>query len=366
MANAKQLREHRADVLKLLDGHATRWFDTHPCHADRVAHVERLDAAGLFDCDLPASRLFADFRGLCRRATDAFYAGDLRGRGPGRGRGRATDELAAERAAQRAAARGAAAVLPRATSWPGGRSSRSPTASAARADVPRAAPELATARRSVEDAAAAGDALAATIRRYAEASHAPAVVQAQLSAVRAVPAQPRARAVAARAERLLAEHRPALAETAAILSPFEEAGRQRLTLALRLVRTDAVAGGLGERRPAGRATVPSCCRVCDGLEAALPAAGAAGRGAAGRPRPGGGHNPGQPLPPLVHADPHAHGRGRPAARRDDGHAGDVPYPFAHGTAGVTRGGPRRAGRARARDPTATYQAARRRWTGTTS
>lgn len=73
VAHAKQLAEHRDDILKILDKEKTGWFDTHPCHADRVANAEATGAEGLVQCDVASKHLFANFEATCKRATIAFY-----------------------------------------------------------------------------------------------------------------------------------------------------------------------------------------------------------------------------------------------------------------------------------------------------
>ncbi len=335
VANAKQLREHRRDVLKLLDAGTTEWFDTHPCHADRVAHVGRLDAAGLFACDLPASRLFNDFRGLCRRATDAVYAGAIKPADLAAAKVVPTDELAADRAAQRAAGKVLRRYF-RGHVVAGRPIFPDPAAAVAPVrDVARAASKLAEARQSVEDAGNSGDALAATIRRYAEASANLPVAQAQVALGRVFGGNPKARGLIARGERLLAEHGPARDETAAILAPFEQTGRDRLTLALRLVRTDAVAAGLGTDGPQGRAAVAKLLPVCAALQACLAVTDRLGELLPAIRILGSVHNPRQPFPPLAKQVVE---RTREAAKllgELEDKLADVPYPFAHGTAGVT-------------------------------
>ena len=73
VAHAKQLAEHRDDILKLMQCEKTRWFDTHPCYTDRVRNVEALGAAGLVACDVPAKGLLTDFAATCRRSTESLY-----------------------------------------------------------------------------------------------------------------------------------------------------------------------------------------------------------------------------------------------------------------------------------------------------
>jgi Zn-dependent protease with chaperone function len=66
-----------ADVLTKIDAHLagsrTRWFDTHPSDAQRIAHAERLALAGIFSGDGTAAELFCDVDDLCRNATQHFY-----------------------------------------------------------------------------------------------------------------------------------------------------------------------------------------------------------------------------------------------------------------------------------------------------
>jgi hypothetical protein len=56
---------------------ATGWFDTHPCHKDRVASAKRENAAGIVREDEPARALFQNFDALSRRATELYYRKDL-------------------------------------------------------------------------------------------------------------------------------------------------------------------------------------------------------------------------------------------------------------------------------------------------
>jgi hypothetical protein len=73
VTNARQLVEHRGDILAALEKDQTGWFDTHPSYADRMRNVKESGAVGLLVCDEPARRLFADFDGLCKSATQSFY-----------------------------------------------------------------------------------------------------------------------------------------------------------------------------------------------------------------------------------------------------------------------------------------------------
>ena len=51
----------------------TGWFDTHPCDADRVRAVRRLNEPGVFRLTEPATRLFSDFAELSKTVTRHQY-----------------------------------------------------------------------------------------------------------------------------------------------------------------------------------------------------------------------------------------------------------------------------------------------------
>jgi Zn-dependent protease with chaperone function len=63
----------RDEIDKMLETERTGAFETHPATRDRIAAAERLDEAGAFDCDGPASLLFVDHSALCKRMTRDFY-----------------------------------------------------------------------------------------------------------------------------------------------------------------------------------------------------------------------------------------------------------------------------------------------------
>jgi Zn-dependent protease with chaperone function len=67
------------DVLGKLDRisveSTTGWLDTHPCDRDRIASARKENAAGIFQLEMPASVLFADYEGTCKRVTWDFYRG---------------------------------------------------------------------------------------------------------------------------------------------------------------------------------------------------------------------------------------------------------------------------------------------------
>lgn len=64
-----------ASIEKDIAQGRTKWFDTHPCDADRIAAARREGAAGVFTVELPASMLLADFDSQCKAATWDYYLG---------------------------------------------------------------------------------------------------------------------------------------------------------------------------------------------------------------------------------------------------------------------------------------------------
>jgi hypothetical protein len=66
-----------AEVLQRLSTSAasekTGWFDTHPCDADRIRAVQRLNEPGVFWLTEPATGLFSDFADLSKRVTRHQY-----------------------------------------------------------------------------------------------------------------------------------------------------------------------------------------------------------------------------------------------------------------------------------------------------
>lgn len=66
-----------AELLAKLDSAGaetkTRWSDTHPADADRIAHASSLASSGIFQGDGPASALFTDFPATSRAVTKHFY-----------------------------------------------------------------------------------------------------------------------------------------------------------------------------------------------------------------------------------------------------------------------------------------------------
>jgi Zn-dependent protease with chaperone function len=72
-------RQFTPDVLHKLDTISrettTGWLDTHPCDTERIASAKAEHAPGIFQIELPASVLFADFDRTCQRVTWDYYQG---------------------------------------------------------------------------------------------------------------------------------------------------------------------------------------------------------------------------------------------------------------------------------------------------
>lgn len=73
-ANYERIPEStREQVLHESLDQSTQLLDSHPADRDRIASAERERADGVFQLDIPASALFADFQAVSRRATLDFY-----------------------------------------------------------------------------------------------------------------------------------------------------------------------------------------------------------------------------------------------------------------------------------------------------
>ncbi len=74
LANAAQIPK---DVITQIEAAHTAAktgiFDTHPCERDRIAHSRAEDDPGIFRLAGPASVLFKDFEGLCKKSTLDHY-----------------------------------------------------------------------------------------------------------------------------------------------------------------------------------------------------------------------------------------------------------------------------------------------------
>jgi Zn-dependent protease with chaperone function len=265
LANARQLAEHRDDILKLLDCGKTRWFDTHPCHADRVRNVERTGAAGLVECDLGARHLFARFDDVCRRATSSFYKAVLGRLAASDAKLVPTAQLVEERTGQRKSAKSLQrffrghVVAPRPV-FP------AQDANEAADDVSDTTRELAASRAEM---LAVADSAGPLVQQYLEAADTMPLAQAQLALTALFPDNPKVPPIRQRAKSAVMKYQPVLIQSAQGLARFEKPARTRLTLALRLAhRSDIalVAPGDADSRPLIAKLLPVCAR----LETALP------------------------------------------------------------------------------------------------
>lgn len=69
--------EERKAIREAVLSQRTGWFDSHPSDSERNRRAREAAAAGIFRLDVPASVLFDDFDGLCRRVTLGFYRRQL-------------------------------------------------------------------------------------------------------------------------------------------------------------------------------------------------------------------------------------------------------------------------------------------------
>jgi Zn-dependent protease with chaperone function len=73
VANAP--KELSTRIGEVINSSKTRWFETHPCDADRVRSAEREGGTGVFAVELPSTVLFGDFEAQSKAATWEFYRG---------------------------------------------------------------------------------------------------------------------------------------------------------------------------------------------------------------------------------------------------------------------------------------------------
>lgn len=340
VANARQLEEHRADILKLLESQTTGWMDTHPCHNDRVRYVERLGTPGLVACDTPAKYLFADFRGVSRRATGALY-GAVFGDEVKKAKLVPTDELAEERAGQRQAARSLRRffrnrVVATRPIFP------APDAHLPAADVEQSARDLADQRHA---AVSAAEVLGPFVDRYEEATGTLPAARAQVALCGLFSHNPKVASVRNKAGRAINKHQPLLAESARRLGYFEGLARRRLTTALRLLQHDEIAGRLGVDAAGGgtaggrdpRPLIGQLFLVCQSLEQCLPEITRLADLAIAARVYCSAYNPRQPYQPLVRKILATTNEIIQMLRQMQGTLNLVPYPFAHGIEGASVG-----------------------------
>jgi hypothetical protein len=277
VSHARQLAEHRDDILKMIDSEKTSWFDTHPCHTDRVESVRATGAGGLVNCDFAAKYLFKDLPALSREATRACYR-SLIGDALDSGKLVPTAELVEQRSGEResfAALRrffrgGAAATRP---ILPGPDAERP---ARPREDVVLSK-DLAAAREEVVSLADPDSA-----SQY-ETSNAAAVLGHAKIKFATLFASGRSMKLRNEAEAELREHEPLRHRTVKQLIPFEKAARRRLTAALRLAQTPPWADEPGDKSAGATAPGGRSSRTV-AIDAPLPGLGATRRQGRAPPR----------------------------------------------------------------------------------
>ncbi len=233
VAHARQLAEHRDDILKLLDGEKTSWFDTHPCHNDRVANVNATGAHGLVACDVAAKHLFQDFPVLCKKASEAFYRTVL-GKGLDEGKLVPTAELVEQRAGEKESFKalrrffrhGAAATRP---ILPGPDASSPAVPDYADALIQ----DLLSAR---EEMLSLAEGAGAASEQY-EASNAAVVINRSKVRLASIFSSSGANKLSNTSAREVGKHDPLRLRSLHELLAFESAARRRLTAALQLAQT---------------------------------------------------------------------------------------------------------------------------------
>jgi Zn-dependent protease with chaperone function len=334
VAHARQLSEHRDDILKHLDSEKTRWFDTHPCHADRVASVRATGAAGLMKCDVPAKRLFKNFTGLAHDASRACYRAIV---------GDALDSAklipTSELVDQRSGERESFAALRR--FFRGGAAGTRPILPAPGADRParpgedRAlASELARARDEVVSRA---DPDAAS--QY-EISNGGAVIGHAKIKFASLFASNRSHKLRNEGDAEVRTNEPLRLRTLNQLIPFEKAARARLTAALRLAQTPPWADEPDAApQPGARSSrsVARLTRVCHALQPHVEKVERLRELCLYLRVHYGAYNPQQPYPPLVNRILKANADAIALLNELKSALNQIPYPFAHAKEGISAG-----------------------------
>ncbi len=329
VARAETLNEHRAKILDFLCNQKTHWFDTHPCHADRVEATQRLAAPGAMHCDLPATVLFQDFPGLCRRATDHYYRAVL-DKLYGKAKLVASAELVAEQVPQRKA-------IERLRVYYQGQVQASrpifPGSDAGRAedDADAAVRDLAAARETMVSLAGK---LGSAIEENERASVELAVAEAHVVLANIAPNYQQAARLRKRAETDWTKTKDVLDQTAGNVDAFAVAAQHRLALALRLVWHPSLAARI-ENVAAARQEMACWLRLCARLQACrtpLLAARKSTLQARVMFATFTANRRFRPLEEKIVANLETAVRQLEAARAA---IGDCPYPFEHGTQGIT-------------------------------
>jgi hypothetical protein len=243
VGNARQLSEHRDDLLKFLSDGKTNWFDTHPCHDDRVGYVTRLDPvpAGLGKtAKLPAELLFPNFPDVCKRATTATYTNILGAQRASAAKLVPVDELAGDHAGRRADLKSLVRF------FRGQILSAWPVFPHLEVDHPITDPAAAiTALRQSRDALQTTAATAAPlITAVRTADGQLPGLRAQLHLCALFPGNPKAETMRYQAGESARRLVPARDAAVRDLEMFEFSASERLTLAVRLLSSSAVTGCL--------------------------------------------------------------------------------------------------------------------------
>lgn len=80
LANVAQLEKEPGEVAKIrrqVWQSKTKWYDSHPCPAERMQRAQQINAPGMLTLDASPTILFADFDKLCKEVTAEFYKQEL-------------------------------------------------------------------------------------------------------------------------------------------------------------------------------------------------------------------------------------------------------------------------------------------------
>ena len=331
VANAKQLAEHRQDILKMLKEGKTRWFDTHPSYSDRVENIRQLGLPALMDVDLPASVLFADFPALCKRATRALYSSIVDEKldeakfipTP-----ILVEEISGRREAFKALGRYfQGCIVPLRPVFPDADAIRRAS------DAREAARDLARTRKEMLDAAPAAE---RTLKPYEETVEMLALARSEVALCHIFMQSPQAKKLRKKAEGMLRCNQPLHNDAVNTLTRFEDFARRRLTAGLQLLHTDAIAPRFPEVAKARR-QMASLLKTCTLLELAVPSLMLMREQALSVRLFCAAHNPADPNQALVDRITETSRQTRDLLRnlRDD--LGTTPYPFAHAVEGISIG-----------------------------
>jgi len=352
VANARGLAEHRDDILQSLEKGRTHWIDTHPCHNDRIRNVQKLGAEGLVTSRTAARHLFADFDGLCQRATTAYYRSVLgKEFNPQAVKLVAATELVAGRAAERQAYKALrrffrGQVVQGRPVLPEEQEALRPPENVAQttADLRATRTEMLRLAQGFSDPA----------EQYEAAAAASAVAEAQLTLCRLFPGNPRVARVQRKATEALRLNQQRRENARQSLLPFERQAQQRLTLALQLLQTPVVARQLGADAAAAPGKVADLLHTCAILRPHLEEFLSLRDRAMAIRVLHSAHQPNAPHQPLVRCVLEANQAVATLLEKLREDLRTTPYPFAHGTAGVGLGAALVEEIPERRDPFATH------------